>query len=377
MWKFWQRNKQKESVVKRVVRDSVAEKLPEASTREKERHKLANQRLKELRKQQRQERVVRLLAEHGRKVLVGGVLAVILVTLGLVVTALHSQQVYIIQEIEVAGNERIPKAELENLLAEYKGKSMLLVSKSEITGKLTRQYSYIKNVFVRKVIPGKLYVDLFERKPSLMLINLAGVYLLDDDSYVVGVIHQLEAEGLTFDQAQIVAGYGDINAAIVKEFYLSKITTQEEKDKVKWEEVPVADKESALNEIRIVLNTRLTQQLREGEVFADESDFKELERINSYDNKAYQQGQQVDGNYLTFGIGIRNHFANLQQLKITQMLWESNYLVRVSTEQNKTFYFATTDDIDLQLGKLDAVISNNLLPTGSQFDLRGKKIVVR
>jgi cell division septal protein FtsQ len=375
MFKLWSRREQKTVQNPREQRIKLEKELNRQ--RERDRSQLAVQRQKELRRQEFNAKVIAVVTKYFRRLIVIVSILLVLFLSGFAIFKLHSEQVYIIKQISFHGNQRISSEQLHEVLDPYLGRSMLLVSKRELEGVLRQKFTFLKTVFVRKLLPGRVEIELAERRPVTSLINLTGAYMIDDESQIVGVLHQVSAEGLTFEQSQIVSGYGDVNAPVVQEFYLSKIEKQEDKDKVKWEEVPVKDKESALREIQQNLTARLRLQLEEGRVKVEESNFKDLPRIYSYDALTFNLGDSLDKVYLTYTQRIWSYFETSATLKAEGVLWESIYLIKLTTNQGKTFFFSSTDDVELQLEKLDAVIENGILTRGSEFDLRGKKIVAR
>jgi hypothetical protein len=302
--------------------------------------------------------------------------AVVVTLLVLVGIGLHSANTYVIKDITIAGNKRITPEQLNEILDPFKGQSMLLVSRREVEHKIRQRFGFVRSVSVLKILPGKLKIEISERNPVLVFVTLSGAYLLDDEYTVVGILGRLEVEGLTFEQSQIVAGFGDVSSALVQEQYLSKLS-EEERQTVKWEEVKHEDKEAALNELRQVLNARLEEQLAQGKVVADASEFTSLLRAYSLSNAVWEQGDEVNPDYVDLSVGLNDYATkHPEQIVLSRIVWYSEYLIRVEMS-GKILLFSSVDDLSYQLRKLEAVIQNNLLSQGNEFDLRGEKIVVR
>lgn len=342
-----------------------------------ERRMLAQKRKREIDSQRQREIRQRFVTKYLRIIVVGLIITLVLGLVGIVVSALHSEEVYLVTDISFYGNQRIPSAELQTALEIYKGSSLLTISKYDLSARLKTQFTYLDSVVVSKLLPGKLEVGIVEKVPSSVLINLTGAYLLDQEALVLTVLKSTPAEGITFEQSQIVAGYGDPNSQIVKEIYLSKITKPEDRAKVEWDKVPLAEKEAALREIQQTLASRLAGQLEEGVIAVEASEFKDLSKIFTYDNTTYKAGELIQANYLKVSERIVEYFDTREELRVTEILWQSQYTIRVSVVSGKRFIVSAIDDLDSQLFKLEPIIKNGILNQGQTFDLRGTKIVVK
>lgn len=342
-----------------------------------ERQRLAQKRQREIAVERRRQQWQRFVGKYLR-LLIGAVsLMLLMIVITFFIVTLHREQVYVVSEITFYGNQRIPSEELRLALEVYKGGSLLTISRHELTSRLKTQFTYLDQVSLTKLIPGKLEVGIVEKLPASVIINLAGAYLLDKNALVLAVIKSTPAEGITFEQSQIVAGYGDPNAAIVRELYLSKIAKVEDRAKVDWATVPLAEKESSLLEIQQTLAARLAQQLKSGIDAVELSEFKDLNRLFTYENVEYTRGEVIDDSYILISQRVNAYFNVRDELKVNEILWQSPYTIRVSVVSGKRFILSSIDDLDAQLAKLEPIIKNGLLAQGWSFDLRGAKIVVR
>lgn len=91
----------------------------------------------------------------------------------LVVTASPLQ----VGRISVSGNVRLSSAEVQALLDDIRGKSILLANLEEFRARLLRS-PWVADVGLRRVLPGTLEVFVSERRP-------AGLCRLGDDLYLV------------------------------------------------------------------------------------------------------------------------------------------------------------------------------------------------
>jgi len=140
---------------------------------------------------------------RGRKfkiaVVVGGVmLAAILVLVS---------PIFYIQEVVIQGNNRIGKADIEQRLGLNSTSNILLfntgAARRRIMGNL-----YIGGVSFRRDLPGRLYVTVFERRPSAYVEHMGNFLVLDDFGRVIEIRPNFQEtlpllEGLKFTSFQL------------------------------------------------------------------------------------------------------------------------------------------------------------------------------
>lgn len=337
----------------------------------------ARRRQKQITQQQRRARVTAFLAHYLKRVVILVVIMVLVAMLGAGALAVHSSQSYIVQNFEISGNQRITVEQVQEVVNPWQGASMLTFSKRQLEQAIVEKFKYLKSVNVKKVLPGTVQIILRERNPSVVVINLAGVYLVDDDGIIVGVVTSYQVEGLTFQQSQIVSGYGDVDSDLVRESYLSQITDETERNKVDWSKVERDIKLQAMEDLRNLLTARLESQIEQGKTKFEESEFKTMPVVYSYENNSYIEGEAVPIDKINYPLTIVE-FANRQKdIEVDRMLWQSAYTLMVQLKNNKRFIFSSVDDINWQLGKWNALIINGVVSKHAQFDLRGEKVVAR
>lgn len=341
-----------------------------------ERARQARKQRQQMRQKLWRQKLRTYLIQHSQRLLIS---VIVLVTVGLIalfVFFVHSSGAYTITEINFYGNQRISGEHLRQLYADYLGGSMLAISNRQLEQVVLDEYSFVRYVDARKYLPGRVDIYIEERVPRFSWINLSGIYLLDSEGVVVGLVADYESQGLTNEQSQVVSGYGDVNLSAVQELYLSRFENAEERDLVVWADVPWEDKWQSLMDLRQNLTIRLQEQLLQGIPTLDESDFSDLPRVFSFENIDYELGDVTEEIYALFSQRIIDFLAQETELEMTRLLWQSDYSILVNTTE-KEFTFSSADSIDYQLKKLEAIIDEGILGQAISFDLRGEKIVAR
>jgi len=115
--------------------------------------------------------------------------------------------VFYIQEVVIQGNSRISSADIEQKLGLNSTSNILLLN----TGAARRRIMgnlYIGNVSFRRDLPRRLYVTVFERRPSAYVEHMGNFLVLDDFGRVLKVRSNIQEtlpllEGLQFTRSQL------------------------------------------------------------------------------------------------------------------------------------------------------------------------------
>ncbi len=99
-----------------------------------------------------------------------------------------------VDEIEVVGLNRVPRAEVLNTVGVAKGTSILVLKIPQLTARLESLPS-LRSATVKLDIPGRLVVEVVEREP-LAIIAAEASYLLDGDGKLYARVIPEEHPGL-------------------------------------------------------------------------------------------------------------------------------------------------------------------------------------
>lgn len=87
-----------------------------------------------------------------------------------------------VEKIIVKGVSQLDTSEVISLIKDVKGSFLFDINKNEIRQNILTN-PWVKEVFIRRWLPGQLIINIRERKP-LALVNFGQVYLVDDRGYL-------------------------------------------------------------------------------------------------------------------------------------------------------------------------------------------------
>ncbi len=307
--------------------------------------------------------------------IIAGAIVLLIAIVG-VVSVAHTAEVYKLEEIVVLGNSQITDLEIISALQHYIGTSLWLTPTTQVETELREIFPFLRAVYVRKLLPGKLEVRIVERFPVMAYVNLSGAYLVDEDNVVISQLGASEAVGLNDDELLVVSGYGDVNAAYVYEKYRAGIESEEERDKVVWEEVPEAEKKQALESLRQELLIRVKVSLEFNSTLVAQSGVVDLPLVLGYDADVWDPGQKLRGERYLVSKGIIDYMA-AEALSLVKLEWQTDFTVVATLAEGVQIFFTSTKPIEGQLWLLDTVRQQAELIGVTSIDVRGELVAVR
>lgn len=307
---------------------------------------------------------------------IAGAVILVLIGAGVGIYYLHQQRTYVITDITVSGNTQTSSLAIVSALDNLRGTSLLLVSTASVEQKLLSEFPYLKQAVVRKVLPGKIEIEVVERFPVMSYINLTGVFLLDDEGVVVTVVTSNEVPALTTEEQLVFDGFGDINANYTYEKYRSKFTDEEERAAIKWEEVPENEKRAALDELKNDLVVRVIAQQDAGLAVLNQSQFAQLPRVFAVDANAWKLGNKFLESKFEISKAIIDYLT-VEQLGIIKIQWQSDFTIIVDLVEGKQLLFTSTRDIHVQIQALETLRSRIDMTNVRIIDLRSELVSVR
>ncbi len=297
----------------------------------------------------------------------------------LIIPIISSSDFYKVESITIVGNSRVAKEDISLVLSKYQDKSMLSFSNDDVKKAVITNIDFIKDVYVRKSLPGSLEVEVVEEFPELVLINLEGAYLIDKESRVVSIA---SASKLDLSQAEIelIEGEDTFESDYIKERYLAGIKDQEERKKVDWAKVKIEDKKTIYNQVIMEISSKLDKLINESNEYTKSKLATTLPIIVEYNANLYAIGQSIHSvnNDLTFTRSLLEAFKEIK-IEVSKVVWTSKVIVEVHTKDGKKVIFIKSDERTLedQIRDLKALSFNNRLNSGSVFDLRVTTISVK
>lgn len=286
---------------------------------------------------------------------------------------------FTIDKFEIIGNESLSEDEIKLTAEKFKQRSLLTLSTDEVEEHIRENNLYVEEVYVRKVLPGTLEIEVVERYPSLIAINLSGSYLLDSKFRVISILNKQDFD-VTDYEVNVLLNYATIEDDFVKERYIASLS-EEERAEIKWEEVEAEKKQEVLDEVKEDINTRLTSFLSDQKALIVESPFKDLninyflypeEEISDRESKSYEIGEYLNRDKMSFTENTRIEFLNMG-FRINEIKWVSEFRLEITFDDFKKAILTDRDSLESQIEKMQLLIINSVVETQREFDLRGIK----
>lgn len=100
-----------------------------------------------------------------------------------------------IKEIRINGESTLLKADITNKIEQLKETNIVYINTGKIE-KLLKQDARIKNISIKKIYPGRLEVEIEERKPYVYVKKGNDIFLADEELNLFGYIFETEAKNL-------------------------------------------------------------------------------------------------------------------------------------------------------------------------------------
>ncbi|HLC16873.1 MAG TPA: FtsQ-type POTRA domain-containing protein [Thermodesulfovibrionia bacterium] len=85
-----------------------------------------------------------------------------------------------LERVIVKGNHYFTKKQIVKIMGVRKGENLLAISLKKMSERL-QSSPWIKSVFLRKILPSTIYVEIKEATPTAFLSDRQSLYLLDED----------------------------------------------------------------------------------------------------------------------------------------------------------------------------------------------------
>ncbi len=313
-----------------------------------------------------------------KKVLfIGVIIVLIIVVVGFfLVRFLAASGVFLLQEIEVTGNEEIATEDIDTALSSLIGTSLFSFDARDVEALLKEKFSFIKEVYVRKVPPRLLEVEIEERYPLFQLVNLNGAYLVDEEGKFINSHKPETTFELTDTEVLILDGYGNPDADYVYTYYLEKKLTETEFVEVDWPAVPMEEKINALSQMRDGITARVTERLNANLSSLVFTEFTDLPIVQSISTKEYADGENYSEDRLLLLSEVKN-FLSSNSITVIKYYWSSDFSLEVDVAPGGKLLFSITRDTKVQLDSLLAVWSEIGRESGRIIDLRSELVSVK
>ncbi|MFQ5492905.1 MAG: cell division protein FtsQ/DivIB [Candidatus Dojkabacteria bacterium] len=351
-------------------------------------------------KRKQEEIFSKVFGGNNGKMMLGVVGLILLVILGVVFFNTITSPTFAISEFSFLGSGKVDSKEIISQLQPFVGRNIFLTRSSAIEEHLEQSALFFEEVQVRKILPNKLKIDLNQREPDLSLINLSGVYLVDNEGII---LDQVETDQLNFspEDLEIIKGFGDPNAKYVEdrirldmgiveideefdpqeplEEVVNPTPTPKPEDKFDFSEIKLSKKVKILRQIRAELMVKVDETLEAYSASVSKQDFAALPRVFVLENILYEKNDEISPLRLGVTLEASSYFNQHKRLIVRKIVWEGQYLITFELTDGKTLTFGTNRPTSEQLEDFELVSTQLKLEGRSfkQIDLSSKKVSVK
>lgn len=331
------------------------------------------------------------------KRLVNVSIALLLLTIvGIVILALYlliRNPLFSITEIEVLGNNTISTDNIISSAGDIKNQSIFTIKTDVIETKIQLAYPNIYKINVSKYLPNKIRITILEKEPKLLLVNLNGAYVLDENANIVDIIHQ-EDINYPEDRLDIAAGIADENSKIIREVFEKKYIEEKglqnlspEEQKLSLEKnfnYTLITPQEKFNEFKKLRNTIINEidaLIANNQKSIQSSDFAILPQALLYDNTKYEKLDTVDKNRLELTLELMRYFSKNPYGYILngRPVWKGEIIVELKFSNGKTIKFGVLKKPSTQLEDFEIMTNklNQLNNNFNELDLSSENISVK
>jgi len=289
---------------------------------------------------------------------------------------LYDQEVFIVTEVLIEGNQEISDLQIVSTIGDLKGESLLEIQGFELEYLLESSFPYIRRVYVKKMLPGKIEILVEERFPELVYMNLSGAFLIDRDQIVVEALGVDQTRELSEEERLILDGYGDLEADYVFRHYTRDVESQDEIEQINWEEVPEAEKRQALEQIRNELLVQVLSLHDEKLSYVVNALYQSLPHVYGFDSDVYEIGGSFPIEIVEYSKTIREFFLE-EGIAVNKLTWRSAFTLEVNVLSNIQILFSRFRELDDQLIALQTVRTNTDIRGVRLIDLRSEVVAVK
>lgn len=289
---------------------------------------------------------------------------------------LGENETFLLKEIQIVGNQEIQDLAILSKLTDVEGKSMFAFNTADLEYRLRTEFPYIKEVYIRKLLPSTLFVEIEERYPLFSYVNLTGAYQIDSEGVVLSVIFSDAGyKLLNYEEILLVTG-GSPNADFVKTYFENKQEDLDESEQRSWDELSSEERSGVLEEMRNQLNSKVEMRLQENKVrnlaFSDSS----LPVVEDVKIGEYEVSSSFDTTKLNICKSVINYLTKLSQ-PWGRLYWESEFTFHAELTSGTVILFTGTKDIKRQLLGLESIRVTPNFRNAKIVDLRSELISIK
>jgi len=311
----------------------------------------------------------------------------------LLFTSIIRDPYYALKEITIIGNNTLTDNAILIGVDKNIGKSIFLVSTSEIEDTIKKIYFNLDTIKATKIFPDKIFINITEKDAKIILINVNGAYMIDEDAKVISVIFQKNIN-YNDNRLALASGFADENSALVKDVFLNKfiednklslLPIEEQQAKItagfNFDLIPTLDKLTVFNKLKDEIKNEIDSLTGEILRSVQNSEFSYLPNIILLNNKTYNLDEVIDKKRLELTLELLKYFSNPESgpTIIGHIEWQGEMLVNIKLSNGTKIIFGVLKKPSFQLEDYEIItrymIDNQKKYT--QIDLSSTKISVK
>jgi hypothetical protein len=256
----------------------------------------------------------------------------------------------------------------------YLGANLTMLSVSEVERTVLSEFPLANQVFVRKIFPSTLEisVDQIDVDAAFLSFDTWGIF---DSEYRVHNLEEVE-NPIVLNDKQLEWLSGDINpdSEYIQEKYLETLNETEIAE-FDWSEVATEQKQAILDQLAFETRTIINQYFEIAvESVAEVYGGVPIIKVHDFTN-----GNTIEQERIGFTIDVIDFISENTEIKITDIVWESDIRLRIVTEQNERLIFGAylESTREEQLARLLSLYRNNQMNSGSEYDFRSTTFTIR
>ncbi len=272
-----------------------------------------------------------------------------------------------IKHLYIEGCENVERDLIFNRLERIIDKNIFFIRSSSLKDEISNYSAYISEVKVEKHLPDSVYVNIDEREPLFVWVNLSGAYLVSQEGLILEVVADFRDLEISSEDIDLLKGYGNL-----KEYTVSEEDEDGEGDTDEGEENESIDEESNVEEEvdeqeqlsdeeilelieqeRDEIIARVDQYWNENMVNIPEK-FQAYTFVLSYDQKSYVSLDSLSEEILdNTRVGLDINFIGET---VHRYIWESEYRFVFYFDVRRKIVFSTRRDFSTQSEDLRVLI---------------------
>lgn len=276
-------------------------------------------------------------------------------------------------EIFVVSDNDVVSAQVYDSLLSIENINIFGTASNKIKDIISDKFGYPKNnIVVQKYNTGTILVELIDSAPNLAILTREEFILVDFQNVVVRKL-QIEPLKLDFNEEMILKSKMTLEDDYIKVKFLEKFDSEEEKRAVKWEDIPIEDKQSVLQNEVVILKSKIESFVNLSTGVLNSSEFKGLPILVSINES---EVSNVNKRILDLLLRITDELLKRDLVIEERKLVDSNS-IEFTVKGNKKIIFTIRRDFVEQINDLDNILLNKLLGRWNIFDLRSKNFIVK